>query len=131
MNKYQSQIRVHRLLEHLKVAHCNAGRESVVATGRTIRGSNPGKGKIFRTRPHQRWDAPSLLYKGYWVSFPELKLPGRGIDYPPPSSAEVEERSRAIPLLPIWAFMACSRVNFTLYSHFNVRDKCFCTNSSR
>jgi len=25
-------------------------------------------------------------------SFPELKRPGRGVDYPPPSSAEVKER---------------------------------------
>jgi hypothetical protein len=30
-----------------------------------------------------------------------------------PSSAEVKEKSRAIPLLSLWAFMACSRVNFT------------------
>jgi len=35
-----------------------------------------------------------------------------------------------ILVLPLWAFMACSRANFTLYSHCNVSDKCFCTNSS-
>jgi hypothetical protein len=46
------------------------------------------------------------------VSFPGIKLPGHGIDHPPPSSAEFEE-SRAIHLLPLWVFMACSRVNFT------------------
>jgi hypothetical protein len=43
-------------------------------------------------------------------SFPGVKRPGRGVDHPPPYSAEV----RAIPLLPVWAFVTCSRVNFTL-----------------
>jgi hypothetical protein len=47
------------------------------------------------------------------LSFQGIKLPGHGIDHPPPSSTEVEE-SRAIHLLLLWAFMACSRVNFTL-----------------
>jgi hypothetical protein len=42
--------------------------------------------------------------------FPGVKRPGRGVDHPPPSSAEVKER---VQLLPLWAFMACSRVNFT------------------
>jgi hypothetical protein len=46
-------------------------------------------------------------------SFPEVKRPGRGVDHPPLSSAEVKKESRAIPLLLLWAFMACSRVNFT------------------
>jgi len=27
---------------------------------------------------------PSLLYDGYWVSFLLVKLPGRGVDHPPP-----------------------------------------------
>jgi hypothetical protein len=36
-------------------------------TGWTVRGSNPGEGKIFGTRPDQPWDPPSLLYNGYWV----------------------------------------------------------------
>jgi hypothetical protein len=34
-----------------------------LATGWTVRGSNPGVGEIFRTRP----DRPSLLYNGYRV----------------------------------------------------------------
>ena len=45
-------------------------------------------------------------------SFPGVKRPGRGVDHPPPSSAEVKERI-AIPLLPLWAFVACYRVTFT------------------
>ena len=33
-------------------------------------------------------------------SFPGVKRPGRGVDHPP-------------HLAPLWAFVACSRVNFT------------------
>jgi hypothetical protein len=51
----------------------------------------------------------SLLKKR---AFPGVKRPGRGADHPPPSSAEVE-MSRAIPLLPVWVFVACYRVSFT------------------
>jgi hypothetical protein len=49
-------------------------------------------------------------------SFPGVKRPGRGVDHPPQSSAEGKERVElysTLPLLPLWAFMACSRVNFT------------------
>jgi len=35
-----------------------------------------------------------------------------GGQHPPPSSAEIK-KDIAIPLLPLWAFMACYRVNFT------------------
>ena len=58
-----------------------------VATGCTVRGSNPGGGEIFRTHPDRPWGPPSLLYNGH--------------------------RSRAIPLLPLWVFVPCSRENFT------------------
>ena len=34
----------------------------------------------------------SLLYNGYHVSFPGVKRPGRGVNHPPKSSAEVKER---------------------------------------
>jgi hypothetical protein len=37
------------------------------------------------------WGPPSLLYNGYGVSFPGVKRSGRGVDHPPPSSAEVKE----------------------------------------
>jgi hypothetical protein len=44
-----------------------------------------------------------------------VKRPGRGIDHPPTSSAKVKERVEPprIPLLPLWAFVACYRVTFT------------------
>jgi hypothetical protein len=47
-------------------------------------------------------------------SFPGIKRPGRGVDHPPPSSAEVKERVELYLYSPLWDFMACSRVNFTL-----------------
>ena len=58
-----------------------------LARGWTIRQSNRGGGRDFRTRPDRSWGPPSLLYIGYWV-FTGGKAAG-GVNYPPPSSAEV------------------------------------------
>ena len=38
-----------------------------LATGWTVRGSNPGGGEIFRSCPDRPWGLPSLLYNGYRV----------------------------------------------------------------
>ena len=38
-----------------------------LATGWTVRGSNPGGGEIFRTRPDRLWGPASLLYNGYRI----------------------------------------------------------------
>jgi len=46
-------------------------------------------------------------------SFPGLKRPGRGVDHPPTSSAEVKERVELYLYSPLWAFVTCYRVNFT------------------
>ena len=45
-------------------------------------------------------------------AFPGVKRPGRGVE-PPPHLAPRLKKSRAIPLLLLWAFVACSRVTFT------------------
>jgi hypothetical protein len=46
---------------------------------------------------------------------PGVKRPGRGVDHPPSSSSRVKERvDLYIPLLPLWAFMARSRVKFII-----------------
>jgi len=37
------------------------------STGWTLRGSNPGGGEIFHTRPNRSSGPPSLLYNGYRV----------------------------------------------------------------
>ena len=59
--------------------------------GLMVRRSNPGGGEIFRIRPDLPCGPTSLLYNGQTVSFPEVKWPGRGVDHPPLSSAEVKE----------------------------------------
>jgi len=46
-------------------------------------------------------------------SFPGLKRPGRGVDNPPSSSAEVIEIVELYLYSPFWAFVACYRVIFT------------------
>jgi hypothetical protein len=45
-------------------------------------------------------------------SLPGVKQVGYGIDQPHLSSTEVKERVE-LPLCQLWAYMACSRVNFT------------------
>jgi hypothetical protein len=54
-----------------------------LATGWTVRGSNPGVGEISRTRPDRPWGPASLLYNGFRVSFPGVMWPERGVDHPP------------------------------------------------
>jgi hypothetical protein len=57
---------------------------------------------------------PSLLYNGYRVSIPQVKPPECGTSHPPPSSAKVKERVELYFRPPLWAFVACARVSFTL-----------------
>ena len=66
--------------------------------------------EIFRSRPEGPWGPPSLLFLEYRLSFPRIKRPGRGVDHPPPSIAEVKERVEMC-LLALWAFVVCFRVN--------------------
>ena len=73
-----------------------------------VRGSNPGGGEIFRTRPDRPWGPPSFLYNGY-RDFSRSKAAG-ALCWPPtviwvPRSW----KGRAIPLLTLWAFVACYR----------------------
>jgi hypothetical protein len=44
------------------------------------------------THRHRSRGPPILLYNGNLVFFPGVKRPGRGVDHPPASSAEVKER---------------------------------------
>ena len=46
-------------------------------------------GEIFRTYPDRPWGPPSLLYNGYRVVPGGKGGRGRGVEHPPPSSAEV------------------------------------------
>ena len=47
-------------------------------------------------------------------SFLGVKRPGRGVDYPPPSSAEIKERVELHLYSTPCAFVGCFRVNFEL-----------------
>ena len=60
--------------------------------GQKDSGSNPGGGEIFRTCPDRPCGPPSLLYNGYRVFVGGKAGPGCGVDHPPTSSVEVEER---------------------------------------
>jgi hypothetical protein len=72
--------------------------------GWTVWGSNPGGGKIFRTRPDWPWGPPSPCKMGTG-SFLGVKRPGCGADHPPPSTADVENEysyTSTPPLGPLW-----------------------------
>jgi len=76
-----------------------------------IQGSNPGEGEVFRTGADRPWGPPSLLCNGYRVFFPGVKRPGRGVEHPPPSSAEVKERVELNLYSLSGAFMAGYMMN--------------------
>ena len=63
------------------------------------------------TRPPVQWITGLFTGGGGGVKWQE-----RGVVHPPPSSAEIKKRVelRAIPVLPLWAFMACYMVKFTI-----------------
>ena len=88
-----------------------------LATGWTIRGSNPGGGEIFRTYPDRAWGSPSLLYNGYRV-FPGGNS-GQGVTLTThPHLMPKSRKSRVIPLHPLWASVACYRVKPYLALHY-------------
>ena len=68
-----------------------AHRLDGMATGYvlTVRGSNPGGGKIFRICPDRPWGPSSLPYNGYRVLRGGKERPGRDADPSHPSSAVV------------------------------------------
>jgi len=87
-----------------------------LATDCSVRGSNPGVGEIFRTRPARPWGPPSLPYKGYRV----ISGGNADVQHLSPSSAEVKN-SICIRLLPLLTFVPCFRVNFTFACTLNLR----------
>jgi hypothetical protein len=102
------------------------GRKDLNSTKMEQRGKNPGQtkkknlggGEIFRTLPDRSWGLPSLLYNGYRFSFPGIKRPGRGVDHPPSSSAEVKERVELYlysPSGPSWSGLGRTLPFYQLY----------------
>jgi hypothetical protein len=51
-----------------------------------------GGGDVDHTRSDRPWGPSSLPNKGYRVSSPGVRRPGRGVNHPSQSSDEVEER---------------------------------------
>jgi len=83
---------------------------SIVTTASwTVWGWNPNWGKIFCTHSDWPWGPPSHLCNWYDVFFLGVKWPGRGIDHPPPTCAEVRERY-SYTCTPHLVFMVCCRV---------------------
>ena len=76
-------------------------------------GSYPCGGDLFCTHPDEPSDTSSLLYNGYWV-FAGAKAAGAWHWSPIPIYHWGSRKSRKTLLLPLWAFMACSRVNITI-----------------
>jgi hypothetical protein len=69
--------------------------------GRTVQGSNPGRGKIFFSspkRPDRLWCPPSILLNGYRGSFPGVRRSEGDADRWPPSAAEVKNESSPLPI---------------------------------
>jgi len=68
---------------------------------------------------------PSLQYNGYQVSFTEVNRPGRGVNHPPPSSTQVEERiglylcSASGPSWPLleYTFTEFFRISYATFFH--------------
>ena len=98
------------------------GSSVSIATGYGLDG--PGiesrwGGQILRTCPDRPWGSLSLLYNGYRFFPPGVKS-GRGVTLTPhPLLVPWSRKSRAIPLLALWAvrpvqsLSACTRVTFT------------------
>jgi hypothetical protein len=66
-----------------------------LATGWTVRGTNPGGGEIFCTCPDRPWGPPSLLYNEYRVFPGGRKQPERDAD---PSSLLVPRSKNRVEL---------------------------------
>jgi hypothetical protein len=81
--------------------------------GWTVQGLNPS-GSRFSIPIQTGPKAPQSPVQEYQVSFPGLKWPEHGADYPPPYSTKVEERVELYLNSPHWTFMSCYRENFTL-----------------
>jgi hypothetical protein len=97
----------------------------------TVQASNLCRGDLFCAHPDQPWGLPNPLYNEY-VSFPRLKLPGSGVDHPPPSSTEVKERVQlhsymSTPSGPSWPLLEWT-LRFTKIHTIKIWHICACSN---
>jgi hypothetical protein len=85
---------------------------SNLATGWTVRGSNPDGDKIFRTLQTGPVAHPASYTVGTGT-FLAVKWTGRGLHHPPTSSVEVKETVEQHLYSPSGAFVACYMATFT------------------
>jgi hypothetical protein len=71
------------ILQHINEIHGTAPSVQQSAIGWMVKRLNAGEGKIFCNCPERTLGPPSLLYSGYWISFPRVKQPGHDIDHQP------------------------------------------------
>ena len=99
----------------------HVGRDSSVGIATRYGLDGPGiESRWGRDFPHPSrpvLGSTHLVYNRYRV-FPGVKRPGRGADHPPPS-----RKSRAAPLLSLWAFVACYGRSFTHISSLYLQKR--------
>ena len=72
-----------------------------LATGWTVRGSNPGGGEFFHSCPDRPWGPPSLLHNRYRVFPGGKQRPGRDANTSPLSNAVVMEEQSYTSTPPV------------------------------
>ena len=73
-------------------------------------------GDIFRTRPDRPLGPLSVLCNGYRVCFLRVKQPGRGVNHPLPSRAEVKERVELYLYSPLGlSRLYCGELSFKFF----------------
>jgi hypothetical protein len=93
------------------------GGDSIVCIATCYGLDGPGiESRWGRDFPHLSLGPNQLPIQWVLGLFPVVKRPGRGVDRPPPSGAEVKESVEVYLYYPLWAIVACSRVNFTYFA---------------
>jgi hypothetical protein len=90
--KWKFYVEIHsptRIMLEYELSLSGPGSSVGIATGWTVRGSNPAGGEIFRTCPDRPCGPLSVLYNGYWVIPGGKERPGCDADLALPSSAVV------------------------------------------
>jgi hypothetical protein len=98
----------------IKQLYETVGRDSSVGivTCHGLGGLRMGGGVRFSTPIQTSPGTHPASYTMDTESFPGVKWPECGVDHHPHLAPGLK-KSRATPLLPLWAFVSCPRVNFT------------------
>ena len=86
-----------------------------LATGWTVRGSKPGGSENSHTRPDRPWGPPQPPIEWVREHTGELSWRGVALTAHPHLAPRLKRKSRAIHLLPLRAFVVCSRERNRLF----------------